>query len=329
VKTVAIDDQVTLRPFTPDDYAAVVAVANAVHPDYPETAEQWRWQDENRDPKCRWARVLAERDGAVVAFGSYGQSSGMYHPRKFHVDVQVLPEHRRAGVGAALYDAVVDALAPFDPVALSTDVRSDDEAGLRFAAARDFVEVMREQESELDLTVFDPAAFAGEVEKVEEQGIALRTAADLFAEDAGTAKRAMYELAWLVSLDIPHPDEQTKPEYEVWAKRFDNPDYLPEGNVYAIDTATGEYVGASMLWKTAKPGELSTGLTGVLRSHRKRGIATALKLKALTFAKENGWQTVKTWNEVNNDGMLGINFRLGFVRRPAWVALTRTLKEES
>lgn len=69
-------------------------------------------------------------------------------------------------------------------------------------------------------------------------------------------------------------------------------------------------------------------MTGVIRDYRKRGIATALKVRALTYAKERGAPAVRTWNEVNNDGMLGINFRLGFVRQPAWIEMGKTLKAE-
>ena len=57
--------------------------------------------------------------------------------------------------------------------------------------------------------------------------------------------------------------------------------------------------------------------TGVRREHRRQGIALALKLKTIAWAKRIGYSQIQTWNEANNQGMLGINERLGFVRQPA------------
>jgi mycothiol synthase len=64
---------------------------------------------------------------------------------------------------------------------------------------------------------------------------------------------------------------------------------------------------------------LRTGLTAVKRAHRRRGIAFALKIRALEFAVAQGFKRVQTDNESNNVGILAINVALGFVRYPAWV----------
>ena len=61
----------------------------------------------------------------------------------------------------------------------------------------------------------------------------------------------------------------------------------------------------------AEPAKLYTGLTGVLRSHRRRGIATALKVTALEMAKARGVRTLETDNEENNPMYL-LNVELGF-----------------
>ncbi len=46
-----------------------------------------------------------------------------------------------------------------------------------------------------------------------------------------------------------------------------------------------EYVGMSNLWDDRASDALYTGLTGVKRSHRRRGIATALKVRAIAYAR--------------------------------------------
>jgi GNAT superfamily N-acetyltransferase len=53
--------------------------------------------------------------------------------------------------------------------------------------------------------------------------------------------------------------------------------------------------------------------------HRRRGIALALKLAAIDYARRVGAPIIRTDNDSTNTGMLAINSRLGFVRQPGWI----------
>ena len=59
-------------------------------------------------------------------------------------------------------------------------------------------------------------------------------------------------------------------------------------------------------------------------AYRRRGVAFALKVRSLEFAKAGGYARVITENESNNRGMLAINDELGFVKNPAWVHYARS-----
>ena len=51
----------------------------------------------------------------------------------------------------------------------------------------------------------------------------------------------------------------------------------------------GKYVGMTELWSNqADPELFDIGVTGVLRPHRRRGIAMALKLRGIEFAQRRG-----------------------------------------
>lgn len=313
-----------IRPFTPDDYATMSRIHHAIYPEYPESAEEFRYHDENRDPRLTWGRFVAESEGSIVGFGGYGQSSGMYHPQKFHLGIYVQPEYQGKGIGRILYDQISDTLAPLDPIAFRGDARENDERTLRFLADRGFVEEMREQESELDLSRFNPAEWQNSLERVAREGIVIKSYAELAPEDTEAGPK-LHELHWQIAQDIPHQDTVTKISYETWAKRFNSPNFIAAGNFIALEG--DRYAGTSLLWANKTDANLGTGMTGVLRDYRKRGIATALKVRALTWAKERGTPVVRTANEVNNNGMLGINFRLGFVPTPAWVFLVKTIKD--
>lgn len=309
----------SIRPLTPDDYVDVAAIASVVY----ETTldpENMRWEDSQRDPKCRCARWVAELNGKTVGFAEQMQYPGIYHPRKFDVGVDVLPDYRGRGIGSALWNTVWEAVQAYDPITLTAGARENCEDALRFLAKRGFVEKLRNWESHLDLTTFDPAQFQDQVE-----GCQVRSYADLSAEPDFYEK--LYALVCEVRRDVPSTAPLTDVPYEAWLKnQKSNPHLWPQG--YQIAVKGSEWVGVSNLWTTAEAGVLNTGLTAVKREHRGTGIALALKVRALATAKAAGYRLVKTWNESNNERMLAINVKLGFVRKPAWVSFQLRLKQE-
>lgn len=321
---------ITIREFSGSDadYAAAVAIVNAVFPEYADTVEEWRFGDANHPQHLKRRRWLADLDGEAMGFGDYDQHAGMFHPRKFGVFVAVRPEAQGRGVGRALYETIVAALGEHEPISLRARTRADMERGYRFLLDRGFVEDMREWESRLDVPSFDASPYAGHDERVRASGVELLTLAELMERDPDHRRR-LYELDLDLSRDVPHPEPQTPIERELFEKYvFENPNRLPEG--YFVALVDGEYAGLSALWTSqTDPSFLYTGLTGVRRAYRRRGIALALKLRAIAYAKRQGIQTLKTWNESNNRAMLSINEALGFVKQPAWINFAKKLSDEA
>lgn len=313
-----------IRPFTPEDYPALARIASAAFPEYPASAEEKEFGDTRRDPKCLHGRWLIERDGLPVGYGEYGQRSSSYHPRRFHINVIVQPDGQGLGLGKALYDQVMSALTPLDPLSVRTEVRGDRVRSVRFLRDRGFAEDMRSFESRLDVDAFDPAAYGDSEARVRALGIKFRTLREL--EDVPGHWRKHYEMAQELRADVPSAEPRTRLEKGVWRSALlRHPGLLRDGILFAIKGE--EYIGMTML--KAGGGELTTGLTGVKRAYRRQGVALALKLRAIAWAKQNGYSQIKTWNEANNRGMLGINERLGFVKQPAWQDMVKMLKEET
>jgi GNAT superfamily N-acetyltransferase len=328
-ETTAAPAGLRIRDFAPSDaeYAAIVAIDTACFPEYPGAVEEWRHGDAVRPPRIRFRRLVAERDGTIIGFGSHGQFEGMYHPQKFSFSVVVHPDAQGRGVGRALYGELLGALAPFDPISLRAYLREDNARGMAFAAGRGFVEDSRSWESRLDVAGFDPAPFAGAERRAVAAGVTFATMAELQARDPDH-RRKLYELDVEATRDEPHPEPPTTPSresYDGWV--FDSPDYLPEGNFIALDG--DRYVGMSTLKRSqASPDTLYVGFTGVLREYRGKGIAMALKLKAIAFARQRGAAAIRTWNDSLNRPMLRINEALGFAKQPAWVSLVKRLRDE-
>lgn len=322
---------VSIRPFAESDYEAALAVEMIVWPDFPETAAEWRFQDERRDPKCHHARFVAEdtlKSGtkSLIGYAYYEQRVDMYHPRKFHISVSILPEWQGRGIGQGLFDNLLTALQPFDPILLRTVTREDRTRSVRFLTDRNFVEEMRDWESRLEMATFDPSAFADKEAAIAREEIMIRTLTEVQSLYPDWAQK-LFALDWAVVLDMPSPDVHTIPTFENWEKNvLQNPNFLSDAWFIALDGDT--FVGESALWKEAGSTDLKVGATGVRREYRRRGIALALKLRACAFAKNYGCTQIRTWNAQTNRAMLSINESLGFIKQPAWVAYAKTMRSD-
>ena len=314
-----------IRTTTRDDFPGIVSLHNTVYPDMLATVDDYIGDEKNRDPKCKFQRWVAVQDGQIIGTGAYLQELWVYHPQKFKLTGEVLPQYQRCGIGAALYDRIMEGLAPFEPIELRVQVRGDHPQSVRFFEKRGFSEHMRDRESHLDVMAFDPTPYEGLEDKLHAQGIEIKTFRQL--ESDSDRDRKVYDLEWELLEDVPDSADLTQVPYDRWHKDIiESPLFLRDGYFVAIDS--GQYVGMSNLWDNRGSDALDTGLTGVVRSYRCRGIATALKVRAIAYALAHGHPVIKTGNEVNNRPMLSINERLGFVPRPEWITLRKVLRDE-
>jgi GNAT superfamily N-acetyltransferase len=186
---------------------------------------------------------------------------------------------------------------------------------MRFLRKRGFAQVMRSPIAALSVSTFDADQFAGALARARASGIQLISLAELPALDPDW-QRQVYELDWECTLDEPLPDTPTKTPFAHYAAEvFGNPDFLPAAWFVALDG--GRYVGMTATNRNARnPQQLDTIFTAVVRSHRRRGLATALKVLAIDYARRYGYRIIKTDNEEHNP-MFQLNLALGFQPEPA------------
>ncbi len=115
--------------------------------------------------------------------------------------------------------------------------------------------------------------------------------------------------------------------FEEFQKVWGRTNLVPDGWYVPLDN--DEYVAMTNPWSSqAAANILYVGLTGVVRSHRRRGIAIALKMRAVEFARKQGIAEIRTENASNNERMLTIKNRLGFVRPPGNIYIVKEMREE-
>lgn len=322
---------VTIRTATPADYPTLVVIQHRAlaEPDgtpiLPLTVADLEQYDREREPHIRLGRWVAEADGGIAGWAEHDQTAYRYHPRKFWLDAYVDPAFQGRGIGAALYDTVMEALRPYMPLAIRNAVREDFTRAIAFLERRGWAVASRTWASELDVAAFDPAPYAGVADAVRAGGVAIKTLPEL--ADDPDHERKLYELVWAIRQDLPDLDEATKEPFEVWRKQYlHHPEIPAEG--YFVALHAGRYVG--LLYhrdEPHEPGVLHIGQLGVLREYRGRHIATALKLRGNAYARAHGFHTLATTNDSRNAPVLAINERMGFARKLGYFHLLKTFAD--
>lgn len=309
-----------IRDFSHEDYPALVAIhasLNIVWPERPRTPNAWAEIDKNRSQKTKYRRLVAEEGGQVVGFASYSHSPWDYPPGGFYINVEVHPAYQRNGVGSALYDGLMNDIQAFKPPALRADAFINLPQGFAFLQKRGFYEAFRETPVHLDVTTFDPGPYAGLEPKLNTQGIYIKTVREL-AVDADR-DRKIYDLSCLVDLDVPHEGDgpMLEPEFEDWVgSSLNDPSVLPDAFLVAVHG--NEYIGLRDLSSYGDHQTLLGGLLGVRREYRQRGIAVALQVRNITYAREHGYRLLKDCTAIQNAPMQKLFDQLGFVRDPEW-----------
>ena len=221
------------------------------------------------------------------------------------VEVFVVPEARRRGLGALLFDRCVEHARALGVASLFTTVDELSEPGRAFAAARGFALVDREVEMRRTIRAeAEPEPLPGiEVVSLAERPELLEAAYEAIAVEA------------YGELPLPGGYALT---LEKWLE--EEGAGIPEASFVAL--ADGEPVGYAGMQPGGKH-----GLTAVRSSHRGRGIAPHLKQRQLAWAAAAGIPELVTWTQSGNEAMQRVNERLGYLPEPAWLKLRAPLDQ--
>jgi GNAT superfamily N-acetyltransferase len=149
-------------------------------------------------------------------------------------------------------------------------------------------------------------------------GVVIRTVAEL----GGAAfLPRLHVVEQATGIDIPRSVEHVQEPYENWLVWMQPPDVLLERVWVAM--LDGQPVGYSFL--AYRRSVVETGYTGVLREHRGKGLARALKLETLFQAIGLGVTSVQTDNDSENVPILHINEELGYQAIPGQLEFHRRL----
>jgi len=316
----------SLRPVQIDDYEALAALKNLLYPQHPSSVKSMKHGDETRDKKILHQQWVWKKDSTILCSALYTQWEEIYHPQKFVLKIYVRPEEQGKGFGTICYDFLTDKLKPFDPLKITTEIYEPHQQSVQFFEKRGFKHTVTEKESSLDLIVYNPAKYEDEITRINKYGFRIITYSDFRKEDK-SADYKVWEFEREVAPDMPWPDPIEIPEYDIYSKQtLHHPKFNSDAWFLVVD---GDRIaGLNNLWKSEISKGINNGLTGVRREYRRKGIATALKYNSLAWAKNQGYDWIRTDNADTNEGMLSINIRAGFKFMPAWLIYEKVLKEK-
>lgn len=262
--------------------------------------------------------AVVARDDAGTAIGGGSVVMPLQDNREFaFLDLFVLPDHRRRGVGGLLLDALLEegrsrqrTTALVEP---SWAVDEDGDAGRWFVETHgfelDIMDAVRELSLPAQLPPLDVDA-----------GYALETwrgpCPDEWIDEYADLRRILTE-------EAPSGDVGLENEYWDAARvRKDEADLDRVGRqmqVVVARAASGELAGHTQLAFPSDGIEVYQWDTLVRPAHRGHGLGLALKIRAMQASDDllAGRRRVTTWNAASNIHMIAVNERLGF-RQTAW-----------
>jgi GNAT superfamily N-acetyltransferase len=219
------------------------------------------------------------------------------------------PEGAKLNLHARLYEVLLEALEPRRPKTLYAELGERDVTGALFFKQQGFVEAMRHLRLKLELAEVDAVQDEAVEGQLRRHAIVIRTLRDLATDPE--RDRKLFALRNQLDQEVPFAQTVTPVPF-AWfeARVLHNPRLKDDGLFVA--THGERYVGMSALYAGPRERALHIGLTGVLETYRRQGIAKALKLRTIAYAKRHGYALLRTYNAESNRGILKLNEAFGF-----------------
>ena len=271
------------------------------------------------DP-TRFALVVEDQRGEIQAV-AVTSGGGPFAPAdgSWRVTLRVAPEWRRRGVARSLLERIEEHARAKSAKRLVAPVRGDEPEGARFAESSGFRAFHQRIDAYIEVATFDPTKFDDPDEIARRAGVQLSSFEEKLSgppEDVEAFQRKLLPVIWEMARDVPAPTPMPEqpPPFEMARKMFfEGPGTDRPSTIVAL--RNGEPVGMTATM-VKENGAAYTNFTGVARSERGKGLALAMKLRALRELRARGVRLFGTTNDEANAAMRGINRRLGYVPDP-------------
>ncbi len=256
-----------------------------------------------RIPAIAELTLIAVEAGRDLGASSIGWSEVGRESRTAFIDVWVLTDARRRGIGGRLVDQSATFARELGIERVRANVVDGDTESMRFGERRGLRHDGGGQVGVLDLTAAAPEPRAAPT------GFVVTS----FAERPDL-ERELYELEMSVRPEVPTLRDEPTPTFEAWVSQSSgDAGFLPELSLLALD---GDHLVGSIAVYDNGDETAFIGMTAVHRDARRRGLARTLKIDLARRARTAGIRRIETFNDGTNEGIRGLNESLGYVYGP-------------
>lgn len=318
---------VTLREWRPADLPRAVEFQNR----YGRPAQRQTVQDVERweslaDPNEVRVRLVLESGAALVGVAGAGDG-GKWRPPdgSWGVWLRIDEAWKGKGIGSAVATALESFARGHGAPSITAGLRGDEQDGISFAERRGYQEFHRRQTAYLDLTKFDPARFDQPDSIAQRGGYRLASYEELAASsvEADALRHRIHDLHSATWRDVPTPEIPPPPSFEdLMRYAIDSPTFEAQATTVAL---RGDELVGLTLADVNGSGIGYTFMTGVLPTARGKGLALAMKLRAIDVLKKRGVELFGTTNDKDNVPMLAVNRKLGYDPEPPSIRMKKEL----
>ena len=314
----------SIRPVETEELKPWLDLANH-HRHWQEDVPGFRFEETLRppdEPALRLGAWTAEGELAGMAEAALSEDGAPFTDRARGF-VAVAAAYRRQGLGSRLA-ADVDRFAATAGVRwLETETLERElAASLPLLRKRGFTELERYQTSRQQPAAVNLSTLDELRRRLGDGGIETVALPQI---DGERTRQELYSCNTVIWRDMPHEAhvEWQDPPFETFTRSiYQRPAVLLDSFFVARDRE--HIVGLSYLLRRPD-GDAEVGDTGVLSSHRRRGIARVLKMLVTRYAAQHGIRVVHTDNRADNAGMLALNRELGFQPGEVVVIMEKTM----
>jgi mycothiol synthase len=303
-----------LRKFQEDDLQSLLELMNSferVPMSFEEHLRQWQYEQTANAHDEYPTRLVAIFNGLVVGFLNL-----VYFRSHSLAQVGVILEARGKGIGTKLLAGMLESARLQNATSLKCEVMNLDAHDKKFLDNNGIKIKSKTVRSKLEVADFDPLKYQDLETKLIEEGYSFSRLADF--SDTSETRENLYQLVRqsieddpgfegkFLSLEEFEDKFATAEGFEdkTWKYFWGNQDFwwlaLHNSRFVALAGAPGGIT----KWET--------GLTGVARTHRRRGLAQIVKVKSIVMFCQCGAKIIKTGNNAGNHAMISINRELGF-----------------
>lgn len=263
-------------------------------------------------------RVVAVDSVHTVVGTSYLHYEPWMPLGQFDLFLVVAPAYRQQGIGTQLYNEAIVYAKTSGATALSATLSDHTSEAQSFANQCGFTLTQHWVYWELPLAIFQETPFLAALTTAQARGIRFFTFAD--AGNTPETQRKLYNLNRQTSLEAP--GEDSFPTFDEFVTDIVSaPWFRPDGQIVAADG--DRWVGLGAVGVDGI--RAFNAFTGVDREYRRQGLATALTLLTIRYARQHKATRLEICNDSRNTPMFTMQEKLGYYRIPGRYIMRQVL----